>query len=615
MSTLAILQQEIAQDIKPNEKKNKKLELNENSDLFGTLISNLLKEENPDNNSNFLINKIVDKSANFEKSDNLISNFSKGSLKKDHEIGHISIQELLEIAIRLKKGEELPNFPTDSKTLKIALSSHEAIKEFKNATNIQDLLKIAKKHDIKVKNFQFFKEEVALLPKDKKILSNIKSEDIFKLIDKKIPTEKLNQALVEKNRKPQKETSLLQEFLFAKNETKKEIKSKSHSSFSHEKVKDLTKDSQKVVKTTNQKLDIPIKNSKNIQPKNIEHEIDKNIKINNPKLDTPTKNSKNIEPKNIKHEIDENIKINNPKLDTPTKNSKDIQPKDIKHEMDENIKINNPKLDNIIKKNRNITTRADIKQESTNYYNTIKKINQQIKNIQANLISKEGGYKEEKNRSNNSTNNSIKHELTQKIQHSKIFSKTVLLNRVIDNNTKEIVTKNITTNTIISEDKQKMEKNQEFNIEEQPSLIHQEKSEKIEKPKFNHDLKKTFNTFARDFKEQVDNYKAPLMKIKMQLNPKNMGDVDVTLINRGNNLHVNIQANANTLAMFLQNHVEFKNSLINMGFSTLQMNFGEHNKDRQNEQQKKGNSKNSFENEESENREVEDINIVIPRYI
>ncbi len=283
--------------------------------------------------------------------------------------------------------------------------------------------------------------------------------------------------------------------------------------------------------------------------------------------------------------------------------------------MDEKIKINNPKLDNIIKKNKNITTKADIKQESTNYYNTIKKINQQIKNIQANLIPKEGGYKEEKNRSNNSTNNSIKHELTQKIQHSKIFSKTVLLNRVIDNNTKEIVTKNITTNTIISEDKQKMEKNQEFNIEEQPSLIYQEKSEKIEKPKFNHDLKKTFNTFARDFKEQVDNYKAPLMKIKMQLNPKNMGDVDVTLINRGNNLHVNIQANANTLAMFLQNHVEFKNSLINMGFSALQMNFGEHNKDRQNEQQKRGNSKNSFENEESDNREVEDINIVIPRYI
>ena len=201
MSTLVISQQEIAQDIKPNSKKNQKVELDKNSDLFGTLISNLLKEENPDNSSNFLINKIVDKSNNFEKEDNLISDFSKGSLQDNsHEIGHITIQELLEIAIRLKKGEELPNFPTDSKPLKIALSSPLAIEEFKSATNINDLLKIAEKHDIKVKNFQFFKEEVALLAKDKKVLSDITSEDIFKLIDKKIPTEKLTQALVEEKK-------------------------------------------------------------------------------------------------------------------------------------------------------------------------------------------------------------------------------------------------------------------------------------------------------------------------------------------------------------------------------------------------------------------------------
>jgi len=65
------------------------------------------------------------------------------------------------------------------------------------------------------------------------------------------------------------------------------------------------------------------------------------------------------------------------------------------------------------------------------------------------------------------------------------------------------------------------------------------------------------------------------MKIKMQLSPKNLGDVDVTLINRGNNLHVNINSTPNTIAIFTQNQTEFKNALVNMGFTGLQMNFGE----------------------------------------
>ena len=127
------------------------------------------------------------------------------------------------------------------------------------------------------------------------------------------------------------------------------------------------------------------------------------------------------------------------------------------------------------------------------------------------------------------------------------------------------------------------------------------------------ELKKTFHTFAQEFKEKVESYKPPLMKIKMQLNPGNLGDVDVTLINRGNNLHVNINSTPNTLALFIQNQAEFKNSLVNMGFTGLQMNFGE-NKDGQRGQNHKENNKNNHEHDDN-NQEKDGFEMIVPRYV
>ena len=58
MNTLVVSSQEIAQDIKSNDKKYQKLKSPNSDDLFGTLISNLLQEETPTKNGNFLINKM-----------------------------------------------------------------------------------------------------------------------------------------------------------------------------------------------------------------------------------------------------------------------------------------------------------------------------------------------------------------------------------------------------------------------------------------------------------------------------------------------------------------------------------------------------------------------------
>ncbi len=149
---------------------------------------------------------------------------------------------------------------------------------------------------------------------------------------------------------------------------------------------------------------------------------------------------------------------------------------------------------------------------------------------------------------------------------------------------------------------------------EKTTPTHEIKTDSVQKHKETADIKKTFNTFAMEFKEKVEAYKPPMMKINMQLNPGTLGDVDVTLVNRGNNLQVNINSNTNTMALFIQNQAEFKNSLVNMGFSDLQMNFAEKKEQGQQQQQNKQKEQESdyLDSLEEEN---EGINMILPNYV
>ena len=128
--------------------------------------------------------------------------------------------------------------------------------------------------------------------------------------------------------------------------------------------------------------------------------------------------------------------------------------------------------------------------------------------------------------------------------------------------------------------------------------------------------KDTFNSFAADFKEKLENYKPPFMRVQLALNPKGLGEVDVTIVNRGNNLHVNISSNANTMSLFTQNQAEFKNSLVNMGFTNLDMNFSDQKENKEQQQSNKA-SKEFDETFEDENVEEEttSIELVVPQYV
>lgn len=128
--------------------------------------------------------------------------------------------------------------------------------------------------------------------------------------------------------------------------------------------------------------------------------------------------------------------------------------------------------------------------------------------------------------------------------------------------------------------------------------------------------KETLQYFSQDLKEAVEQYKAPITKLSITLNPNNLGEVEVTLIQRGNNLHINFNSNTNAMNLFIQNQAEFKNSLVNMGFTGLEMNFSDQGRREQNQNQGKNRTGYGFKNTLENSNEGEKVNLelVLAKY-
>ena len=129
-------------------------------------------------------------------------------------------------------------------------------------------------------------------------------------------------------------------------------------------------------------------------------------------------------------------------------------------------------------------------------------------------------------------------------------------------------------------------------------------------------VRETFDNFSSNLKEQVAAYKSPFMRFNITLNPLNLGEVEIMMVNRGNNLHINFNSNTQTMNLFLQNQAEFKNSLVNMGFTELEMNFSDQNQPKKEQGQKsyKGSKFSSDDAEQSE-PSAPRLELVVPRYV
>jgi len=127
---------------------------------------------------------------------------------------------------------------------------------------------------------------------------------------------------------------------------------------------------------------------------------------------------------------------------------------------------------------------------------------------------------------------------------------------------------------------------------------------------------------AHSMREAVENYKPPFTRIKMQLNPQKFGEMDVTLIQRGNNVHININASSSALTLMMQNAHELKTALSAQGLGDASMNFSSHQQQQQDGQKRQEHAGLSYE-EYQEYQEYEEefteiataLEVVVPRYI
>ncbi len=86
-------------------------------------------------------------------------------------------------------------------------------------------------------------------------------------------------------------------------------------------------------------------------------------------------------------------------------------------------------------------------------------------------------------------------------------------------------------------------------------------------------VQNTFLHFSDKLREALQNYRPPITKLSLELNPENLGSVELTITKRGDNISVQISSNPNALQLFMQNAQEFKNSLSNLGLNDVNLEF------------------------------------------
>jgi hypothetical protein len=551
---LTLLNSEInSKDTKLLVKNSKEIDPKESDlDLFEDVISSLLDKIEDNSSKEFLLAKFLNLPINFEKDKNIVSSFSHQKLdieQSDHKDG-VVIDELLKLSILVKNSissSELKGFPTDSKELKSLLDDKKFLTEIKSVTNIKQLLNLAEQNDIKVKNFQFFKEDLALDRSDQKVIKDLKSADIFKIIDNKLNDKSSTSAIDIKTNTTKEYT--LKELLTSVNE---------HNS------NKILNNADKIKSDTS----------------------------NNPTND----DSLDMELKSKAHSIDLN------KVVTKEINKDHIQTSRDQQNL-EDSKAKQIKTEHIVQKDTNTKQIQIVNQNSSNKTNNY---TPPINDI------------DRQEETTNSTLSKSDEKLSTKLDQSRVNSlqESQIAFKSLENNTTQ---QNLSIHSSDSSSDIKVESIQsETKVESSDQSISKSdnkldsiKSSNIDRTST--ELKRTFDSFATDFKERVESYKPPLMKVTMQLNPTGLGEVDVTIVNRGNNLHININSNPNTIALFSQNQADFKTSLVNLGFSELSMNFSDNKNQKDNQQDRRSqNSVEEFEEFESEN---EDFQIITPRYV
>ncbi|WP_151901432.1 flagellar hook-length control protein FliK [Sulfurimonas hydrogeniphila] len=139
------------------------------------------------------------------------------------------------------------------------------------------------------------------------------------------------------------------------------------------------------------------------------------------------------------------------------------------------------------------------------------------------------------------------------------------------------------------------------------------------------EAKQMVKYLSHDVKSAIEEYKSPFTRIKVQLNPQRLGEVDLTIVQRGKNLHINISSNNTAINTLAVNANDLKLQLNNNGINNATLNFSSSSQNSENsaggqmQQQGQNNQKaheeyNYFDNKEKKEEIINSLEIIVPNY-
>ncbi|EAI6284139.1 flagellar hook-length control protein FliK [Campylobacter coli] len=498
-----------------------------------------------------------------------MSRLQKGAFDESDKISifeSASFMQILSLLDKLKTDTADVKLSNLSTQLSSLIKTEANFNALKGASNLSELLDIAKDLGLNVKNIK-----VDRLLDLKATFPNLDKADFFKGAVNNVFKEIINNKIsnVSKN-------------------LNHNLQNTTHTTSTHSTQKTNSKDSGSLLSQTLKNLDSILSS------KESKHEKKDKVKS---KIKEDAADAKNTL-KNIKN--DEFAKNLTEELNIKDKENKDLN-KDFNKELNKNQGDMQGQNKNLKNNDQNLNLDKNLNKE----------IVKDTQNLVSNLTQKDFNLNKEPK--NNKENKDIKQNFfDQKLNFENLNKTQVVQNKENNANFNNNTNKETFTQEQTKTHSENIDKN---SLDELNSLV-KDLNKVTQNNARNITPKETLQYFSQDLKEAVDQYKAPITKLSITLNPNNLGEVEVTLIQRGNNLHINFNSNTNAMNLFIQNQAEFKNSLVNMGFTGLEMNFSDQGKREQNQNQGKNRSGYGFKDALDGKNESEKVNLelVLAKY-
>ena len=130
------------------------------------------------------------------------------------------------------------------------------------------------------------------------------------------------------------------------------------------------------------------------------------------------------------------------------------------------------------------------------------------------------------------------------------------------------------------------------------------------------EAKQMIKYLSEDVKKAIEDYKPPFSKLKVKLNPQKLGEIDVMLIQRGSNLHINLNSNNTAINILINNINELKTQLAQNGINNASFNFNsDSQQNNQNNQHKRKDAIKGYKELVDNDDTKTGFEIVVPKYI